>query len=262
LIVYIPPALKRPAGYQPGSVSGDLIESIDLTATTLALAGIPKPKKMEGHVLFGEHRQGPRKYAYGVRDRCDMTMFRIRSVRDAHYRYVRNFMPEIPFLNINLYKETSYPAIGVMRRLHEEGKLNKVQDRFFDMTRPAEELYWIDNDPWEIHNLATSDDPRHQAALRRLRRELDDWIVRTGDQGAIPEPMAVRLKIFADALARRNSSQLTRQIIKQQRISPGISPEYSDYLEQVQELLDRVPARPAGGARAGKKKGRKKKGGN
>ena len=34
---------------------------------------------------------------------------------------------------------------------------------------PEEELYDLQTDPYEIHNLAASDKPEHQAELKRLR---------------------------------------------------------------------------------------------
>ena len=245
LILYIPPALEKPSGYQPGSVNDQLVESIDITATTLALAGLQKPEKMQGRVLIGKQAESPREYAHASRDRCDMTMFRIRTVRDDKYRYIRNFMPDRPFFNINLYKERSYPMIGVMRELHAAGKLTPDQERLFAMTRPEEELYYIDHDRYEIHNLVDSDDPQHQQALKRLRGELEDWLERADDQGRIPEDPAIGLADFDRSLKRasRQQFELFQTAIDQQRAEPGISPYYKEYLDQVQAIIDKYRAK-------------------
>ena len=56
---------------------------------------------------------------------------------------------------------------------------------------PPEELYDLETDPHEIHNLAGSDDPAHRRALDRLRGELERWIVESNDQGRTPEPPEV-----------------------------------------------------------------------
>jgi arylsulfatase A-like enzyme len=56
-------------------------------------------------------------------------------------------------------------------------------------TRPAEELYDLDNDPYEIHNLAR--DPKYVADLSRLRGVLNQWIEDVNDQGRYPEPPEV-----------------------------------------------------------------------
>ena len=53
---------------------------------------------------------------------------------------------------------------------------------------PPEELYDLESDPHEIHNLATSGDPEHQATLKRLRGVLERWIEETNDQGRFFEP--------------------------------------------------------------------------
>ena len=183
-ILYIPDKLQV-QGYTPGKVSDQIIESIDLTATTLALAGVEKPAKMQGKVFLGPNAEAPRQYAFGFRDRGDETVDRIRSVRDARFRYLRNFYPERPFLQLNRYKESSYPIITVMRYLHEQGKLTGPPLALMAPTRPAEELYDITNDPYEINNLAR--DPKYIKDLSRLRGVLNQWIEDVDDQGRYPE---------------------------------------------------------------------------
>ena len=51
---------------------------------------------------------------------------------------------------------------------------------------PAEELYDLQADPFEIRNLATL--PEHQETMKRLRDVLDKWIEDSNDQGRTPEP--------------------------------------------------------------------------
>ena len=53
----------------------------------------------------------------------------------------------------------------------------------------AEELYDLDDDPHEIHNLATCGDPKCQTELARLRAILDRWIEESHDQGKELEPV-------------------------------------------------------------------------
>ncbi len=50
-------------------------------------------------------------------------------------------------------------------------------------------MYDIVADPYELTNLA--DDPEFKPVLIRMRDALDDWMVRTGDQGARPEESVV-----------------------------------------------------------------------
>jgi arylsulfatase A-like enzyme len=188
LIVRWPKQFPVPARYKAGTVDDRLVEAIDLAPTVLAIAGAEKPAKMQGRILFGERAAPPRQYVFGARDRCDETVFRFRTVRDDRYRYIRNFTPERPFLQANAYKERQYPVWNLLKELHAAGKLTPVQAVLCQPTMPAEELYDLSADPHEIHNLATSDNAEHQAALKRLRGVLEKWIEETDDQGRYLEP--------------------------------------------------------------------------
>src|SRR6185436_92909 len=133
-----------------------------------------------------------RDFVFGARDRCDETMFRFRTVRDARYRYIRNFMPERPFLQKNDYKERSYPVWNLIKELGAQGTLTEWQKNFYlAPTMPPEELYDLESDPWAMNNLAESPQAEHMAVLERLRSALENWIVESNDQGRIPEPPEV-----------------------------------------------------------------------
>lgn len=112
-------------------------------------------------------------------------------MRDARYRYIRNFTPDRPFLQSNRYKEESYPVWNLIKELHREGRLSAVQARLAAPTMPEEELYDTEADPHETENLVSSVLPAHQEALRRLRGVLEEWIVATDDKGRVPEPPEV-----------------------------------------------------------------------
>jgi arylsulfatase A-like enzyme len=191
LIIRWPKNFPAPKHFKAGTVSDQLIEAIDWAATTLSIAGAPKPPKMQGRVLFGERAEAPRQYAFGARDRCDETVFRLRTVRDKQYRYIRNFTPERPFLQPNEYKEKQYPVWTLLPQLAAQGKLTPVQAALVAPTMPPEELYDLDADPYEINNLVHSTRPEHKAALQRLRAVLNKWIDETNDQGRVLEPPAL-----------------------------------------------------------------------
>jgi len=188
LIIRWPKGSAMPASFQPGTVSDRLIAAIDLAPTVLDIAGAKKPAKMEGEVFLGDRAARPRQYVFGARDRCDETVFRFRTVRDVRYRYIRNFTPDRPFLQTNEYKARAYPVWNLLKQLHAEGKLTPAQEFLCAPTMPEEELYDNETDPYQIHNLAKSDRPEHQAILKRLRKVLEKWIEETHDQGRRLEP--------------------------------------------------------------------------
>lgn len=187
LLIRWPEAFAAPEHFRKGSVDGRLLESIDLAPTFLALAGAPIPPKMQGQAFLTDKAGPPKEYVFGARDRCDTTTMRLRTVRDARYRYIRNFTPEVPFLAPNNYKETQYPVWNLIKDLNAAGKLTPAQAALCAPRQADEELYAMEADPHEIHNLAKSDKPEDQAALKRLRGALEKWIVDTDDQGRFPE---------------------------------------------------------------------------
>lgn len=191
LILRWPKGVASPKGWKPGTLDNRLIAGIDLAPTTLAMVGAPKPATMQGRIFLGERCEPARQYVFGARDRCDETVMCLRTVRDARYRYIRNFTPDTPFLATNAYKERSYPVWNLLKELHAQGKLTPAQAALCQPRMPPEELYDLQADPHEIHNLATSTRPEHQAAMKRLRGVLEDWIDETGDQGRVFEPAAV-----------------------------------------------------------------------
>src|SRR5205823_11232343 len=132
-----------------------------------------------------------------------------RTVRDARYRYLRNFMPERPFLQPNAYKERSYPVWNLLKELHAQGKLTPTQAFLTAPHMPPEELYDLENDPHEIKNLVNSKDPEHQAVLARLRVVLAQWIEESNDQGRTPEPP----EVAAAKGATKPGSNLTAQAV-------------------------------------------------
>jgi arylsulfatase A-like enzyme len=186
-ILQWPAALAAPRGLVSGSVSDRLLMSIDLTATSLNLAGVPKPAGMQGQVFLGMNAEPARQYVFGARDRCDETVFRLRTVRDVRYRYIRNFTPDRPFLQANAYKEKQYPVWNLIKELAAQDKLTPAQAVLAAPTMPEEELYDMQSDPHEIQNLTQSSKPEHQEALERLRGVLTQWIEETNDQGRVPE---------------------------------------------------------------------------
>lgn len=183
--IHVPLLVRWPGRVEPGTVVDELVSGIDLAATTLALAGAERPNHIQGRVFLGPDRDPPRDRIYAARDRCDETADRIRCVRTDRFKYIRNFFPEKPYTAPNAYKERSYPVLAAMRRLYGEGKLTPGQLAFMLPTRPAEELYDLVADPFELENLA--DLPDRTGILSELRSDLDRWIEETDDQGRFAE---------------------------------------------------------------------------
>lgn len=171
------PFLVRGPGITKGGVRRDLIEHIDMAATSLAWAGLPVPTWMQGRDLFAESYQ-PRDVVFAARDRCGETVDRIRSARTDRFKYIRNYHPQRPLLQPNQYKDLK-PFMPRLMEMHAKGELNAIQKEIlFSPTRAEEELYDVRADPFEIHNLAS--DLQFRMPLEMLRARLDRWMRETG----------------------------------------------------------------------------------
>jgi arylsulfatase A-like enzyme len=214
--IHVPLVIRGP-GIGRGVTRDDLVEHIDLAATSLALAGIDIPSRMQGRDLFAKDRVA-RDAVFSARDRCDETVEQIRSVRTARFKYIRNGYPNRPHLQPNAYKDAK-PIVKRLRELHEHHQLNELQERLlFSAVRPREELYDLNADPHEIKNLA--DNPAYAAELKALSQRLDQWIRETNDLGREPESAAMYDSDMSVYLSDKNPASravLERNIAQMKR---------------------------------------------
>ncbi len=182
--VHVPLLLRWPGRIAPGRVAGDLVSSIDVTATVLAAAGAGVPAWMQGRDLLDPNRRN-REAVFFARDKMDDTHDAMRACRDARYKYILNLMPERAWCQLNEYKEKQYPILAQLNVMHLKGQLNAIQDRFMQPRKPDEELYDLESDPHETKNLAG--DPAHAETLERLRRAVAEWRREVKDPGVTEE---------------------------------------------------------------------------
>lgn len=193
--IHVPLIIRRPGHIKPGTVTDDLVSAIDLGPTSLKLAGIEPPKHMQGYIFMGTGTRR-RNHIIGARDRCDGTADRIRCVRTKRFKYIRNYYPNRPYTQFNLYKKHRYPMWALMQILYAEDKLTPQQQLFMASTRPEEEFYDLRTDPHELNNLA--DVPKHNNLLQSLRKMLDKWSKGADDKGAICEDPSIGVKAYKD----------------------------------------------------------------
>ncbi|MHB8901381.1 MAG: sulfatase-like hydrolase/transferase [Thermoguttaceae bacterium] len=183
LIVRFPERYMDWAPDAPGGTTDRLVSFVDFAPTVLSLAGVEIPGHMQGSPFLGPATAEPRERVHAIRDRMAERFDMVRVVRDKQFQYQRNFYPHLPWSQFTSYTE-EMPTMQVWRRLHQEGRLNAVQDRYFQ-EKPVEELYDIAADPYETKNLAG--DPRYADVLERMRGQCRQWMIETGDLGLLPE---------------------------------------------------------------------------
>lgn len=186
LIIHIPEKFRHlapPDAATPGSVSDRLVSFIDLPPTLLSLAGVQPPEWMHGRAFLGRYVAPAPEYLYGFRGRADERYDFARTVRDARYVYIRNYMPHRPHgQHVSYLFQT--PSTAVWKRLYDEGRLPPEHASFFE-PKPSEELYDLQEDPFEIRNLAGS--PEHRQTLLRMRAALEAHQRELRDVGFMPE---------------------------------------------------------------------------
>lgn len=176
----VPLIIKWPGKVTPGKVNTDLVQTIDITATILDVAGVETSESLQGKSLFKEESKN-RKYIFAARDRMGGTHDAMRTIRSKKYKLIHNLMPERAWLQYSGYKEDMYPMLAEMNILHMEGKLNEDQAKFFAPTKPEFELFDLENDPYELKNLAN--DPYFGAIKDQLLEELYVWRKSINDKG-------------------------------------------------------------------------------
>ena len=184
LVVRVPERWKHLAPEPPGSRVRAPVHGIDLPLTALTVAGVAVPDHMKGWAFLGPDVQW-RRYTWGQRDRMDERYDMQRAVRDERYLYVRNYMPHRPYGQHNAFM-WQLPSYQEWEQLHLDGELDDAQEGFW-REKPAEELYDLRDDPDGVENLIDRDDGELSKVRRRLRRALDRHVVRTNDNGFIPE---------------------------------------------------------------------------
>ena len=176
-----------------GSRTHALVQWIDILPTLIEIGGGAVPADLDGKsflpVLTGKtatHREAIFTTHTGDNN---MNVYPSRSVRTARWKYIRNLHPEFRFATHidRAAGEDSLTYISSWERAAlTDPKAAQILQRY--RQRPAEELYDLDADPFELTNLAAESE--HEALLSELSRELEGWMESTGDQQIVAgEPL-------------------------------------------------------------------------
>ena len=183
--IHVPMIIRYPNQQRAGETDDQLISFVDFAPTAFSFAGIKPPAYLEGQAFAGKYAAAsPRKYIHAAADRLDTEYDMIRAVRDKRFKYLRNFKPDQPYYLKVAYRE-NMTAMQDLLRLNAARELNEYQAQWFRASKPPEELFDCQNDPYELKNLA--DDPEYAEILSELRAECDRWMKSTDDKGFVPE---------------------------------------------------------------------------
>lgn len=183
LVVFFPPKWRHLAPASPGSRITDPVCFADFAPTLLSLTGIPKPNHMQGRAFAGPNIEPAPKYVFCTRDRMDERYDMMRSVMDLRWLYIRNFRPDLPYVQplAYMFKARGYQSWA---KLASEGKLTP-QTAMFWGSKPTDELYDMEADPDCIHNLANHSDQSERTL--QMRAALREHSIQIVDNGFLPE---------------------------------------------------------------------------
>ena len=179
--------VRWPERVKPGQRTDAVIQFADVLPTLIhAAGGNPEVGDFDGTsflpvLLEGVERH--RRYAYFMHNNIpEGPPYPIRAVTDGTYHYIRNLTPDAIYIEKHLMGQNQWhqywPTWVVDTTFNR--RTSELVKRY--MSRPAEQLYRLDEDSYEMTNLAG--DPEHAKAKKRLSAELDRWMKQQGDPGA------------------------------------------------------------------------------
>ena len=185
----VPLIVRYPDKKMAGKVDERIVSLMDLAPTVLSLLNIEPPPHYDGKAFAGPYEDQPRKYAFGTADRFDESTDMQRSVLDGRFVYIKNFMPELPLIYRNKYRER-IPMNSKLIQMDSQGELDGDASYIFMKTKEVEELYDLQEDPYEVKNVATN--PEYADKLVELRNALSAWQIEIDDKGFLPENEIVK----------------------------------------------------------------------
>ena len=213
LIVYVPENWKHLVNEEYGARVTGFVSFIDFAPTVLSLAGIEVPPHMDGIPFLGQgidlKEVNKRDQTFGYADRFDEKIDHVRSLRKGNFKYIRNYQP----FNVDgLWNEYRYIMLAYQEwwKLYRSGELDEVQSQFFE-PRPAEQLFDLENDPYELQNLAG--DFAYAEILGDMRSSLSSKVKSINDLSMFPESMLFEEAFDDPVVFGRNNSQRISQLV-------------------------------------------------
>jgi N-sulfoglucosamine sulfohydrolase len=178
--IRLPCVARIPSQAKPGAVCDAMITWADITPTILDAAGaLPAGLEFQGRSFLPAIQQGTlegRDEVYASHTLHEVTMYYpMRMVRTRRYKLIWNIAHglEFPFAQ-DLWQSATWQA--VLKRGDQQYAKRSVDAL---VHRPKFELYDLEHDPDETHNLA--DDPAHADVFKELLAKIRAFQERTKD---------------------------------------------------------------------------------
>ncbi len=196
----LPLAMRWPARVKGGRIVDDFVSHTDFAPTFLEAAGLKPPAEMTGRSLLPILTSGKSGRIEAARDRVftgrerhdifrpgpegNFLGYPVRAIRTDQFLYIRNFAPErIPAEDsLPVSDADRGPTKAFFAAHRDDPKIAPLHKLSFGL-RPAEELYDLASDPFQMKNVAGQE--RFASAQTKLRADLDAWMKSMRDPRAI-----------------------------------------------------------------------------
>ena len=176
--IKVPLVIWRPGTVAPARTAS-LVSTIDLAPTILELAGVEVDSRVQGVSvvpLLKDPSAVVRDYAFAEHN-WHVFAAHQRAVHHGPWLYIRNAFAAKRAMCVE--SAPRFPAGAELWAAQEAGRLSPAQSDVFLSPRPSEELYHVERDIYQLHNIAG--DAKYRQVLDHLRRALDRWSNDTGD---------------------------------------------------------------------------------
>lgn len=161
-----------------------LVQWIDILPTLIEAGGGTVPSGLDGRSFLPvlEDKSTTHREAIFTTHSNDgeMNVYPSRSMRSSRWKYILNLHPEYRFTS-HIDRSGKEDSVAYIRSWEERAKTDAHAARILQRyrQRPAEELYDLEADPFELKNLAA--EPQHASQIQSMRQELEAWMQSTGD---------------------------------------------------------------------------------
>jgi N-sulfoglucosamine sulfohydrolase len=186
--IHTPLIASWPGVIKKGVRTDAMVSWVDILPTLIDVAGGKAPAGLDGRSFLPVLRGQTNK----LRDRIFTThsgdgnfnVYPIRSVRTAKWKYILNLHPEYVF-GTHVDRARENESRSYWETWQDAASTNPKAAAIISRyrQRPAEELYDLEADPYELNNLASQ--PQNAQLKQGLRRELEDWMQAQGDQRTV-----------------------------------------------------------------------------
>jgi N-sulfoglucosamine sulfohydrolase len=188
--LHVPFVIKWDGVIEPGTKSDALVSLVDLLPTILEIADISIPEDLDGKSLMPIITEQAKKHheyifaAYTNLGVNEGNRYPIRSIRNERYKLIVNFNHQEPFSIRNTTRPDERSVICGYRVLQSWKEVSKndsfAKERFYKFhNRPKFELYDLNNDPFELNNIA--DNEEYKKIQIELIEEMKKWLIDQND---------------------------------------------------------------------------------